>query len=137
MLLIELYFIKPTLMEIERQITIKNTRPYSDESFRIDFVISLCFDPENGVCYPLFGVECDGRNFHESHEQIQRDKRRDRILTTAGLQILRFTGSEIYKDSGLCAREVTRLFLQKVEELITSSIEKRARRVREDILWRW
>jgi very-short-patch-repair endonuclease len=38
--------------------------------------------------------------------QVQGDKSRDRRLTAAGWQVLRFTGSEVYRDAAACVREV-------------------------------
>ena len=53
------------------------------------------------------GIECDGHDFHErTREQAQRDKKRDRDLAARGWRILRFTGSEIWKDPARCAQEV-------------------------------
>ena len=56
--------------------------------------------------YPL-GQEIDGHDFHErTKDQAKRDKSRDRYLTAEGFRIFRYTGSEIYNDSGKAIREV-------------------------------
>ncbi len=55
-------------------------------------------------------VECDGHDFHEkTKEQAQHDKERDRRFIDLGYIVLRFTGSEIYKDPFKCASEPHRL----------------------------
>lgn len=52
-------------------------------------------------------VECDGHDFHErTKEQAGRDKRRDREILAAGYPVVRFTGSEIFKDPFACAQQV-------------------------------
>lgn len=52
-------------------------------------------------------VELDGHDFHErTKEQAQRDKARDRAFTTDGIPVLRFTGSEVWRDAAACARQV-------------------------------
>lgn len=51
-------------------------------------------------------VECDGRAFHCSEEQVARDKRRDRYFAARGISVMRFTGSEIHRDPRGCAAEV-------------------------------
>ncbi|HBG31615.1 MAG TPA: hypothetical protein DDW98_13485 [Gammaproteobacteria bacterium] len=52
------------------------------------------------------GIECDGHEFHEkTKEQAQRDKSRDRVLSAAGWKMIRFTGSEIWKNPLACADE--------------------------------
>jgi very-short-patch-repair endonuclease len=43
--------------------------------------------------------ELDGHDFHErTKEQATRDKARDRALTSAGYTVMRFTGSEVWRD---------------------------------------
>jgi very-short-patch-repair endonuclease len=55
-------------------------------------------------------VECDGHDFHEkTKEQAQHDKARDRALQAAGYRVLRYTGSEIYRDAFRCANETNKL----------------------------
>lgn len=52
-------------------------------------------------------IECDGHDFHErTKEQAQRDRSRDRWFTTQGVTVLRFTGSEIYRDPFKVADEI-------------------------------
>lgn len=52
-------------------------------------------------------IECDGHDFHErTKEQAQRDRARDRWFTTNGYTVLRFTGSEIYKDVGVVVDQI-------------------------------
>lgn len=52
-------------------------------------------------------VECDGHDFHErTKEQAARDKKRDRFFQLEGINVLRFTGSEIWNDPYGCADEV-------------------------------
>ena len=52
-------------------------------------------------------VECDGHQFHErTKEQAERDRSRDREAQAEGYLILRFTGSELYRDPLKCVREV-------------------------------
>jgi len=55
----------------------------------------------------IFIIECDGHDFHEkTKEQAQRDKVRERALVKQGCTVLRFTGSEIFRQPGKCASEV-------------------------------
>lgn len=74
---------------------------YHWEGYRIDFaVLSEYLDQ------PIF-VECDGHDFHErTKEQASRDRSKDRKIQEAGMAILRFTGSEIYRDPGGCSVQV-------------------------------
>ncbi len=60
-------------------------------------------------------VECDGHDFHEkTKRQAVHDKKRDRYLSLHSIAVLRFAGSEIWRDPNACADEVheTMLFMQ-------------------------
>lgn len=52
-------------------------------------------------------IEIDGHEFHEkTKEQAAHDKKRDRALQAAGWRVLRFTGSEVYRDVDACLDEI-------------------------------
>lgn len=62
-----------------------------ERSYRIDFAFFAGFGK--------LVVELDGHDFHErTKEQAQRDKSRDRAMTFDGWTVLRFTGSEVFRD---------------------------------------
>lgn len=78
--------------------------------YRLDFVVTMGAGTK---WEQRVGVECDGHDYHErTKEQARRDKRRDREMTRAGLPVLRFTGSELWRDARGCAEEVVD-FLQR------------------------
>lgn len=54
-----------------------------------------------------FLIECDGHDFHErTKEQAARDRSRDRYALTRRRYMMRFTGSEIWRNPFGCADEV-------------------------------
>ena len=56
-------------------------------------------------------AECDGHDFHErTKEQAARDRSRDRRASLSGFVVLRFTGSELWKDPLGCAEQVMAWF---------------------------
>jgi hypothetical protein len=58
--------------------------------------------------YPLVAVECDGHEFHErTPEQASNDRKRDRALASLGVQVLRFTGTDVVRRSAEVADEIT------------------------------
>jgi len=69
--------------------------------YRVDFLVVHTHGLEG------FGgtvIECDGHDFHErTKEQAAKDRSRDRELQQRGYRVLRFTGSEIWKDPFGCA----------------------------------
>lgn len=51
-------------------------------------------------------VECDGHDFHQrTKDQAEHDKKRDRWMTTAGYTVVRFTGSEFWRDADGCFQQ--------------------------------
>lgn len=59
----------------------------------------------------LLAIEIDGYAWHSSRKQRQHDSKRDRILTSLGWRVLRFTASEVLRNADRCAKEA--LFILK------------------------
>jgi len=75
------------------------------KSYRVDFAFFVKECPARPRI--SLAVELDGHDFHErTKEQARRDKARDRALTGAGWHVLRFTGSEVYRDPGACLTSI-------------------------------
>lgn len=72
--------------------------------YRVDFL--LWFALKNHVAG--VAIECDGHDFHEkTKEQAAADKKRDRQILAAGFPVMRFSGSEIFRDALGCAQQVS------------------------------
>jgi very-short-patch-repair endonuclease len=66
---------------------------YPIEKYILDFYVggNINLIPVN------FDIEIDGKNYHEkTAEQASRDKRRDRSLLMAGINVIRFAGIDVY-----------------------------------------
>ena len=85
------------IVSIEKQCEIKCNK----NKYRVDFLITVYYPKqEKGKC---FVIECDGYEFHQkTKEQVRKDYERDRLLQANNYEILRFSGSEIYKDPEKC-----------------------------------
>jgi hypothetical protein len=80
----------------------------------VDFAI---FAPQISLQNPLVVVECDGHKFHEcTPDQASEDRRRDRVLQRLGFPLLRFTGSDIVRNTTEVAREIGEFVDQKLNE---------------------
>lgn len=79
------------------------------DGWRVDFLIHAYNMGRNGpVGWRKLIVECDGHDFHErTKQQAAKDRGRDRWATLNRFTILRFTGSELYKEAFSCASQVT------------------------------
>lgn len=72
----------------------------TNKIFRYDSESHLTIDE------PKLGIEIDSHIWHErTKEQVQYDKQRERFLIAKGWKLLRFTGSEIYKNPTKCLDE--------------------------------
>jgi very-short-patch-repair endonuclease len=71
---------------------------YTWRGWRMDFAI---VDGSDVLAF----VECDGAAFHQGARR-QNDRRKNAAAAQAGIPLLRFTGSEIYRDVQSCARKV-------------------------------
>lgn len=90
---------------LERSFTIRAASQVHVGSYRVDFLLSIARANDEPPLH--VAVECDGHDFHEkTKEQAARDKKRDRDLLAMGVQVMRFTGSQIWEDAGECARSV-------------------------------
>ena len=62
-------------------------------------------------------IECDGHEFHEkTKEQVTRDNEREYDLKMEGFDVLRFSGSQIYKKPFLCAAQALEYIIKKIGE---------------------
>ena len=51
-------------------------------------------------------IECDGKDYHSSQEQVAHDQRKDQAAHDRGYLTVRFSGSKIHRDADGCARGV-------------------------------
>lgn len=74
--------------------------------YRVDMVLT------NMAGCPLCVVECDGKHYHSSPEQMMRDAARSRhIFQITGLKTIRFTGRQINRNARGCVNDII-TFLQ-------------------------
>lgn len=79
--------------------------------YRVDFLIITKIHEELHKVI----IECDGHDYHDkTKEQATRDKKRDRQITSLGIPVLRFTGSDIYKRPMGCAEEISQYLANRI-----------------------
>lgn len=71
-------------------------------TYRVDFVVH----DDKGI---VLGVELDGHDSHKTKEQRTHDARKDRFFQQFGLDIVRFTGTELTADPERCIKEFVNL----------------------------
>jgi very-short-patch-repair endonuclease len=93
--------------------------------YRADFALrrTLPFKKNRAIISPILIVECDGHDYHErTKEQAQRDKARDREMLGMGLRVIRFTGSEVFRDYWRCATEVLTTLKGMTDQMIAEEV---------------
>ncbi len=103
------------------------TPQYEFDPYRLDFA----FVADGGR---MLAVEVDGHDFHEkTQQQAEWDKRRDRFLVLGGWRVIRFTGSEVYRDVSKCVFEVLahleHLSASEVRAKLTTAVAKTMLRI--------
>ena len=79
------------------------------KKYRLDFYFIVNYKNQETK---YFGIECDGHDFHQkTKEQVEYDNQRQRDLQNEGIEIIRFSGSEIWKNPIKCANEVKNIIL--------------------------
>lgn len=80
---------------------------YKVNKYRADFYAT--YKAMKGSVQQDWIIECDGHAFHErTKEERQKEKQRDRYFTVNGYKILRFTGSEIFRNPYGVAAEIVK-----------------------------
>jgi very-short-patch-repair endonuclease len=80
---------KPRIPELQREYWI-------DNKYRVDFII-----PSKKLVTELYGYR-----YHNSKEKLAKDAERERYLQLKGYQVIRFTGSEVYRRPQYCVDQV-------------------------------
>ncbi len=83
--------------------------------YRVDFVFGYCGDFDRPT--RCIVIECDGHDFHQkTKEQVARDRTRDRYLSTKYGKVIRFTGSEIFRNPSACAVEAAQVLVSAMSD---------------------
>jgi very-short-patch-repair endonuclease len=99
--------IKKALRVIGDQTLILRTRYFLDQ-----YVYDLAIFRE-GRPYPITIVECDGKDYHSTPEQLQNDARKNKLAWSKGIVLLRFTGAEIHRTPDDCLAKILRTMRHK------------------------
>lgn len=115
---IEWYFRQSNNPDYECLYLIPQYKDKSTGRYRLDFSVEFIQDalgrfggPSwdeiiSSINSPKVGIELDSHIWHEkTKEQAQKDKERERFLISKGWKLVRFAGSEIYKDPPKCVQE--------------------------------
>ncbi|MBP6157226.1 MAG: DUF559 domain-containing protein [Polaromonas sp.] len=83
--------------------------PLKHSRYRVDFLLKDA----------RLVIELDGHEYHSTKEQLKNDAIRQRYLSRAGYNVIRFTGSEIYSDAQGCVSEVRTIYNERMQRCPT------------------
>jgi very-short-patch-repair endonuclease len=69
------------------------------------YIYDLAIFREGRSC-PIIVVECDGKEFHSTPEQLENDARKTQLAWSKGIIPLRFTGTEIHRTPDDCLAKI-------------------------------
>jgi hypothetical protein len=72
--------------------------------FRYDFAIV-----GKGLPKPIALIECDGKEFHQTNEQLANDQSKNALAVKESIFLFRFSGSEIFRCPDECVRQVLKM----------------------------
>lgn len=82
--------------------------------FKVDFLIQ---NRRGKTLTGQVAVEIDGHNFHEkTKEQVAKDKARERAIVATGISVLRFSGSEVFRNPAACVHEIGSIFYPRAKK---------------------
>lgn len=82
--------------------------------FRLQFPVGP-YRADLAIPSVKIAIEADGAAFHKDKA---RDKNRDNYFASQGWAVIRFTGSEIYRNPDSCAGEVVKLYEKRQARII-------------------
>lgn len=97
-------------LELVPQVKIKTL----ENKYVVDFLIDTIIDDNKEILMkkPLV-IELDGLEYHSKKKQINYDYRRENDLKLLGYDIIRFTGSQVYKDPYACL-DIVHLYIHNM-----------------------
>ena len=114
---------------LQREIVFNDTSYYADFAMWISFYGPLwdqhrtwktSITPVTGTrkYQKKLVIEADGHDFHETKESAAKDNVRDRDMRELGIEVFRFTGSEIYKNRHIVSETIRKFIENDLKELV-------------------
>lgn len=97
---------------------------YENKIYKPDFTIcSMVINDIHYICETPIIIECDGYDSHHTKEQRNYDMERENNLKEKGFSVIRFTGSQIFKDPYDCVKRTYKFLLDENREVIAQARE--------------
>ena len=95
--------------DVQYEINVENKKYVADFYIRYDERINRFRNKDFKLV-----IECDGHDYHHiNKEQVTHDYERENTLKTNGYDVIRFTGSQIYKEPIKCVEDIIKYIKTK------------------------
>ena len=98
--------------------TIRIRAQYQVEHYRYRYDFALIHPTLEKA---LMFIECDGKEFHSTAEQLANDRAKERLAEKIGAFVVRYSGSAIYYNSKDCAESAVRSLVRGWDWCIAAS----------------
>ena len=99
----------------------------SGKKYRLDFAKIVKYGL-SGEKILKIAIELDGHESHKTKEQRTKDAEREQDLKLNGWEVIRFTGTQIYKDIDHCVDVAAKLIENRIKERLSDDNSKSGRR---------
>ena len=93
---------------------------FRDKIYNIDFSIDFSEKNDKGeYLYPKikdlkYAIELDGFDYHSNKKQMNYDYERENNLKFDGYNVIRFTGSQVYKEPFVCVHKLIAIIVNDI-----------------------
>lgn len=120
---LERKFFDVAIMRIPNLIPQYEVQTSAGKKYRLDFAKIINHNLKRNKLLKI-AIELDGHDFHKTKEQRTNDTERQHNLELDGWKVIRFTGSQIYKDLNHCVDVAAKLIDKSLEDYNESIIYK-------------
>ena len=119
----------PFVILLLDNIKIQERVKFAEKIYNIDFVIDFSKKNDNGeyICPSIknlkYAIELDGFDYHSSKKQMNYDYERENNLKLKGYNVIRFTGSQLYKEPFKCVDRLLRIIVKDILREIDKKYE--------------
>lgn len=97
---------------------------YKGKTYYPDFILDFSEKNEDDVqLYPTlknlkYIIELDGKEYHSTKEQMNHDYEREQNLQELGYKVIRFTGSQVYREPFTCVDKAVMIILNDMRKAL-------------------
>lgn len=119
----------PLVISLFENIKLQEKVEFNNKTYNIDFVIDFSNKNNKGeyitptIKNLKYAIELDGFDYHSNKQQMNYDYERENNIKLKGYNVIRFTGSQLYKEPFKCVDNLIRIIVKDVLREIDKKYE--------------